>query len=65
MAAPALSGVEPETLSFLSADRYPTDAANALAEHHGLALPDTIPALKRWADYLALRQVVRLERERD
>ncbi len=51
---PALTRVEPETLSFLSADRYPTATANALAEHHGLVFPDTIPALKRWADYLAL-----------
>jgi len=49
-----LSGVEPETLSFLSSDRYPTHSAKSLAEKHGLEFPDTIPSLKRWADYLAL-----------
>lgn len=49
-----LSGVEPETLSFLSSDRYPTHSANTLGERHGLEFPDTISALKRWAAYLAL-----------
>jgi dihydroflavonol-4-reductase len=48
-----LTGVEPETLGFLSSDQYPTHPARELAEHQGLAMPDTIPALKRWADYLA------------
>ncbi|MGX9901506.1 SDR family oxidoreductase [Arthrobacter sp. SA17] len=48
-----LSGIEPETLSFLSSDRYPTGPARELAIQHGLEFPDTITSLKRWADYLA------------
>ncbi len=51
---PRLSGVEPESLNFLSSDRYPTHSAKTLAERHGLEFPDTISSLKRWADYLAL-----------
>ncbi len=48
-----LSGIEPETLSFLSSDRYPTGPARELAIQHGLEFPDTITSLKRWADYLS------------
>ncbi|MFJ5955324.1 SDR family oxidoreductase [Paenarthrobacter sp. NPDC092416] len=47
-----LTGADPETLSFLSEDRYATAAAVALAEAHGLRHPPVDVALKRWADYL-------------
>ena len=47
-----LTGADPETLSFLSEDRYPTAAALALAEAAGLHHPPVEVALKRWADYL-------------
>lgn len=49
---PKLTGADPETLSFLSEERYPTAAALALAEAHGLHHPPVETALKRWADYL-------------
>ncbi len=49
----SLSGIEPETLSFLSTNRYPSGTARELAQQHGLEFPDTITSLKRWADYLA------------
>lgn len=49
---PKLTGADPETLSFLSEERYPTAAALALAEAHGLHHPPVDIALKRWADYL-------------
>jgi dihydroflavonol-4-reductase len=48
-----ITGVDPETLSFLSSDRYPTGAANQLAQRHGLVQPDITAALTRWSDYLA------------
>ncbi|MDD7836459.1 SDR family oxidoreductase [Paenarthrobacter sp. AB444] len=47
-----LTGADPETLTFLSEDRYPTTAALALAEASGLHHPPVEVALKRWADYL-------------
>ncbi len=49
---PKLTGADPETLSFLSEDRYPTMPAVALAEAGGLHYPPVETALKRWADYL-------------
>ncbi len=48
-----ISGADPETLSFLSSDRYPVEAANELAARHGLKMPDTRTSLERWATYLA------------
>ncbi len=48
----AITGADPETLSFLSPDRYPTGPAKRLAERHGLAQPDITVALTRWSDYL-------------
>lgn len=50
------TGADPETLTFLSADRYPTRSANELAERHGLRQPDVATALQRWVDYLAARR---------
>ena len=47
-----ITKAHPETLSFLSSDRYPTSSANAFAESHGLHHPDVTVSLKRWADYL-------------
>jgi nucleoside-diphosphate-sugar epimerase len=48
----AITGADPETLSFLSPERYPTGPAQRLAEQHGLAQPDITVALTRWSDYL-------------
>ena len=48
----ALTGVEPETLSFLSGDRYDTASADALALAAGLTPPPVWPSLTRWADRL-------------
>jgi len=47
-----LTGADPETLSFLSGDQYPTAPALALAQASGLHHPPVETALKRWADYL-------------
>jgi nucleoside-diphosphate-sugar epimerase len=48
----ALTGVEPETLSFLSEERYDTSSADALAKEAGLSHPPVEDALRRWADRL-------------
>ncbi|WP_063765276.1 SDR family oxidoreductase [Nonomuraea candida] len=48
----ALTGADPETLSFLSSDRYDTASARALAERSGLRVPPVDSALKTWADDL-------------
>jgi nucleoside-diphosphate-sugar epimerase len=48
-----LTKADPETLSFMSSERYPTAAADRLAADHGLRQPDPLPALHRWADHLA------------
>ncbi|MEV4006591.1 SDR family oxidoreductase, partial [Actinomadura sp. NPDC049753] len=48
----ALTGVEPETLSFLSEKRYDTSSADVLAEKAGLSHPPVEDALRRWADRL-------------
>ncbi|MEV4126572.1 alpha/beta fold hydrolase [Nocardia sp. NPDC049707] len=50
---PWLTKADPETLTFLSTDRYPTDSAHELARRHGLDLPDTTRTILRWADHLA------------
>ncbi|WP_052849487.1 alpha/beta fold hydrolase [Streptomyces avicenniae] len=47
-----LTGADPETLSFLSTDRYPTASARALAESAGLEMPPAADALRAWADDL-------------
>lgn len=44
----ALTGADPETLTFLSEDRYDTASADAL----GLRHPPVADALRRWADRL-------------
>jgi dihydroflavonol-4-reductase len=48
----AISKADPETLSFLSPQRYPTGPANRLAEHHGLMQPEIKTVLTRWSEYL-------------
>ncbi|WP_031516907.1 alpha/beta fold hydrolase [Streptomyces sp. NRRL F-5123] len=47
-----LTGADPETLSFLSADRYPTASAAAFAATVGLEMPPVADALRTWADDL-------------
>ncbi|MEV4013785.1 alpha/beta fold hydrolase [Nonomuraea angiospora] len=48
-----LTKADPETLTFLSDDRYPTGPADAFAARHGLATPDVTTSVLRWADHLA------------
>lgn len=48
-----LTKADPETLTFLSSDRYPTAPADAFAARHGLAKPDITTSILRWADHLA------------
>ncbi|AYF78378.1 alpha/beta fold hydrolase [Nocardia yunnanensis] len=48
----ALTGADPETLSFLSTDRYPTAAAHSFAAAAGLEMPPAEDALRVWADDL-------------
>ena len=48
-----VSKADPETLGFLSSDRYPTAPAVELAERHGIRTPDVLVSLDRWVDYLA------------
>ncbi|WP_306369495.1 SDR family oxidoreductase [Nocardiopsis sp. CC223A] len=48
----ALTGVDPEGLSFFSEDRYDTASADRLARAAGLAHPPVADALRRWADRL-------------
>lgn len=49
----SITRVDPETLGFLSADRYPTGPAVELAERFGIPAPETTQAMIRWADALA------------
>ena len=48
-----LTKADPETLSFMSTDRYPTGSARTLAARHGLVHPNVLASLERWVDYLA------------
>jgi len=48
-----ITKADPETLGFLSTDRYPTDSAIDFARRHGLEMPDVLVSLDRWADHLA------------
>ncbi|WP_440312491.1 alpha/beta fold hydrolase [Leucobacter chromiireducens] len=49
----ALTQADPETLGFLSTDRYPTGPAVEFASRHHIPMPDVHRSLNRWADYLA------------
>ncbi|MGP3937166.1 alpha/beta fold hydrolase [Nonomuraea sp. KM88] len=48
----ALTGANPETLTFLTEDRYDTTSADKVAEAAGLRRPPVQTALRRWADRL-------------
>ncbi|MDR6437370.1 nucleoside-diphosphate-sugar epimerase/pimeloyl-ACP methyl ester carboxylesterase [Paenarthrobacter nicotinovorans] len=48
-----ITKADPETLTFMSEDRYRTGSAIELAGKHGIRMPDVLVALERWADYLA------------
>ncbi|MGV9775373.1 alpha/beta fold hydrolase [Streptosporangium sp. NPDC003464] len=48
----ALTGVDPETLSFMSGDRYDTAPALAFAERAGLRMPPAGEVLRSWVDGL-------------
>ena len=50
-----LTKVDPETRSFLSADRYPTASAREFAARHDLTMPDVRTLLCEWADNLVAR----------
>jgi nucleoside-diphosphate-sugar epimerase len=47
-----LTKADPETRSFLSADRYPTASAREFAARHDLKMPDVRALLCAWADNL-------------
>ncbi|WP_446429091.1 alpha/beta fold hydrolase [Leucobacter sp. 1207-22] len=45
-----------ETLTFLSADRYPTQSAEEFASRHGMRMPEVDVSMARWADYLVAQR---------
>lgn len=47
-----ITKADPETLSFLSPERYPTGPANLFAERHELVHPDVKQALMHWSSHL-------------
>ncbi len=47
-----ITKAEPETLTFLSTDRYPTATAKAFAATHNLTMPDTTKTILAWAESL-------------
>ncbi|MFE3224795.1 alpha/beta fold hydrolase [Nocardia sp. NPDC059228] len=47
-----ITGADPETLSFLSTERYPTASARSFAAATGLEMPSADDALRTWADDL-------------
>jgi nucleoside-diphosphate-sugar epimerase/pimeloyl-ACP methyl ester carboxylesterase len=49
----SVTRADPETLTFLSEDRYPTASAAAFAERHRIEMPDVLVSLERWGDHLA------------
>ncbi|KUM29054.1 NAD-dependent epimerase [Arthrobacter sp. EpRS66] len=48
-----ITKADPETLHFMSGDRYPTGPAIEFANRHGIQMPDVETSVKQWADYLA------------
>ncbi|MDR6865886.1 nucleoside-diphosphate-sugar epimerase/pimeloyl-ACP methyl ester carboxylesterase [Microbacterium resistens] len=48
-----ITKADPETLTFMSTDRYPTKSAVDLADRHGIRMPDVRVSLERWVDHLA------------
>lgn len=51
-----ITRADPETLSFLSSDRYPTSEAEELAGRHRLTMPDTATSILAWADHLVVQR---------
>ena len=47
-----LTGAEPETLTFLSTDRYPTQTYRELLEHLGTPAPAATDVVHHWLDHL-------------
>lgn len=47
-----LTGVDPESLAFISDDRYDTESAEAHARAAGIVAPDIQDSVDRWCDYL-------------
>ncbi|WP_067479450.1 alpha/beta fold hydrolase [Nocardia amamiensis] len=48
----ALTGADPETMTFIADDRYDTAAADAVARRAGLTMPSTEATILAWADHL-------------
>ncbi|MEU4341724.1 alpha/beta fold hydrolase [Nocardia sp. NPDC023852] len=48
----ALTGADPESLTFIADDRYDTSAADAVARRLGLTMPPTEATVLAWADHL-------------
>lgn len=53
-----LTKADPETLTFLSTDRYPTAPARELAARHELTMPDVGALLRAWVDHLVAQWTV-------
>lgn len=60
----ALTRANPETLSFLSSDRYDTASARDLADSLGLEMPPVRDALRDWADDLVATRFGRVRAPR-
>ncbi|MEV0173298.1 SDR family oxidoreductase [Streptomyces sp. NPDC050803] len=60
----ALTGADPETLTFLSEERYDTGSADRLARAAGLHHPPVEEALRRWASRLVSDGFGRVRAER-
>lgn len=50
-----LTKADPETRTFLSTDRYPTESARVFAARHDLKMPDVRALLCAWADRVVSR----------
>ncbi|WP_327120089.1 alpha/beta fold hydrolase [Nocardia sp. NBC_01730] len=48
----ALTGADPESLTFIADDRYDTSAADEVARRLGLTMPPTEATVLAWADHL-------------
>ncbi|MEU9061914.1 alpha/beta fold hydrolase [Streptomyces sp. NPDC048430] len=60
----ALTRADPETLSFLSTDRYDTSSARKFAESCGLEMPPVRDALRGWTDDLVAARFGRVRAPR-
>ncbi|WP_313813667.1 alpha/beta fold hydrolase [Glutamicibacter sp.] len=48
-----ITKADPETLVFLSEDRYPTQSALALADRNGITMPEVKMGLGHWVNHMA------------